>query len=284
MRSGHPVTHRIALHPNFHVAHSKLASPECTDSDGRHRLGKMVKKCEHCKALFWAEEKVRVGTPLQMRHRMHSAQRISFCGTVLPWLAHIASTTRLSMLMLPHDLSVCICALQLKSSAARPRFGMCCRHGKVKLPPPRQLPQPLLDLLRERDPHSQEFLAHTRAYNSAFQLASHVYDDPDAGHRGQRRPALPSSFRIQGRPAHLLGLLLPDAGKEPAFAQIYCSDPDYDAQVVRRMRVTGTREGRLMRRLQDMLYECNPWVQTFSRAAQLDVPDLRLVLHDKKGW
>ena len=26
------------------------------------------------------------------------------------------------------------------------------------------------------------------------------------------------------------------------------------------------------------------WVQTFSRAAQLDAPDLRLVLHDKKNW
>ena len=185
------------------------------------------------------------------------------------------------MSVLPNDLSVRICALQLKeSSEGQPSFGMCCHHGKVKLPLPRQLPQPLLDLLREQHPASKEFLTHVRAYNSAFQLASHVYKDPD---QGQRRAALPSNFRIQGRPCHLIGSLLPDEGSPPKFAQIYCSDLTYDAQVLRRMQVTGTREAGLMRHLQDMLYQCNPLVQTFCRAAQLDVPDLRLVLHDNRG-
>ena len=154
--------------------------------------------------------------------------------------------------MLPYDLSVCIRALQVGKVQGRPIFGMCCRHGKVKLPPPRELPQPLQDLLRERDPDSKEFLTNARAYNSAFQLASHVYKDPD---QGQRRSALSSSFRIQGRPGHLIGPLLPDEGSAPVFAQIYCSDPNYDAQVLRRMQVTGTKEARLTRRLQDMLYQ-----------------------------
>ena len=38
-----------------------------------------------------------------------------------------------------------------------------------------------------------------------------------------------------------------------------------------------------MRRLQDMLYQCNDLVQTFRRAARLDVPDLCWVLHKSKG-
>ena len=71
------MTRSIALHPNFHVAHSKLASPECTDSDGRHRLGKMDEECKRCKALFWAEGKVRVGTPVQRCLPLHNAQCIS---------------------------------------------------------------------------------------------------------------------------------------------------------------------------------------------------------------
>ena len=185
------------------------------------------------------------------------------------------------MLLLYHNLSVCIWALQLKEgSEGRPSFGMCCHHGRVQLPPPRELPRLLRNLLIEEDQHSKEFLTNVRAYNSAFQLASHVYTNPD---QGQRRAALPSSFRIQGRPCHLIGSLLPDADQPPVFAQIYCSDPNYDHQVLRRMQVTENTEAILMRRLQDMLYECNMLVQTFFRAAQLDVPDLHLVLHENKG-
>ena len=208
-----------------------------------------------------------------------STHTASFLARVLDQQAHDASTAMRSMLMLPHDQRVCIWALQVEKSEGRLLFGMCCHHGNVKLPPPRQLPQPLLDLLMERDPQGKEFLANARAYNSAFQLASHVYNDPD---RGQRRSGFPGSFRIQGRRCHLIGPLLPD-GDSPVFAQVYCSDPDYNAQVLRRMDVTGTKEAHLMRRLQDMLYQCNQLVQTFHSAARLNAPDLRLVLHESKG-
>ena len=233
--------------PTFTWLHSKLASPECTDSEGRHRLGKLLRNVSTARPCSGLKKRC-AWAPLYrgaFEGRMHNA---SLSVGVLLWLAHDASTARLRV-RISHDLSVCIWALQLKSSGARPRFGMCCHHGKVKLPPPHQLPQPLLDLLRGRDLASEQFLPHWRAYNSPLPLASHVYQEPDAGHWGQHRPALPSSFRIQGHPAHLIGPLLPDAGSHPVFVKIYCSDLDYDAQVLRRMQVTRTLEARLMRRL-----------------------------------
>ena len=73
---------------------------------------------------------------MHFKGRMHSA---SLLAGALQQYAHDASrrtTARQSTLMLPHDLSICICALQLKRSEGRPNFGKCCLHGKVKLLPP----------------------------------------------------------------------------------------------------------------------------------------------------
>ena len=50
--------------------------------------------------------------------------------------------------------------------------GMCCSNGKVKLPPLKVPPEPLLSYLSGSTADSKHFLKNVRAYNSSFQMTS----------------------------------------------------------------------------------------------------------------
>lgn len=55
---------------------------------------------------------------------------------------------------------------------ANPGFGMCCNHGKVRLPPLQPTPPFLQQLLTANTPAAKHFRANIRVYNSMFQMAS----------------------------------------------------------------------------------------------------------------
>ena len=61
---------------------------------------------------------------------------------------------------------------QTSGTSAEPGFGMCCNHGKVKLPPLQPTPPFLQQLLTTNTPAAKHFRANIRVYNSIFQMPS----------------------------------------------------------------------------------------------------------------
>jgi hypothetical protein len=79
------------------------------------------------------------------------------------------------------------------SSKSHPKFGMCCEHGKVKLPPLRVPPLPLFHLFTENSSAAKEFRQNIVQYNAALAFTSMgVNVDRSVIGRG------PPVFRIHG--------------------------------------------------------------------------------------
>ena len=96
----------------------------------------------------------------------------------------------------------------------------------------------------------------------------------------------PPVFKISGSMYHLSPNVLPEPGEEPKFAQIYVYDREQ--QVDARLRHTNQPKlinKKLLGNLQDMLKECNYYVQQFQAAANIfasrPTEDLRLVMKSK---
>ena len=99
--------------------------------------------------------------------------------------------------------------------------GLCCKKGKVNLPPFPDPPEPLFSLYNRTHPKHNEFFDHIRIYNSLFQLASSSATPP-----ADIAPDVTVfNFTICGRVHHRMGPLLPPQSQQPKFAQIYMLDP-----------------------------------------------------------
>ena len=110
------------------------------------------------------------------------------------------------------------------SSVTRPRFGICCLHGKINLAIPRPPPAELLALLTNRDPSnetSNNFHTNIRAYNSMFAFASiQANYEPQLANGSNGVP----TFRVNGTMYHVLGSLRAAEHVDARFAQIYFAD------------------------------------------------------------
>ncbi|KAI9484540.1 hypothetical protein BDB00DRAFT_878740 [Zychaea mexicana] len=110
------------------------------------------------------------------------------------------------------------------SSLLRPRFGICCTHGKIRLPLPRAPPAPLYDLLIHYDSTERvavDFHTNIRAYSNLFAFASiHTNWDYDlaSGRNGV------STFQNNGTMYHCLGSLRAPETAQAQFAQIYFAE------------------------------------------------------------
>ena len=146
-------------------------------------------------------------------------------------------------------------------------FGTCCNHGKVVLPPRRELWEPLNSLMNGSHAQSRHFLSNIRAYNCALQLAS-------SGAHFERLPRGVTALRVSGEVYFQLGPLQPQQGSLPKFAQLYIYDPAGDpntaatSEVDRRMAAfqgAGLRRD-LLQELQDGMHRHNSLVQLFQGA------------------
>ena len=93
------------------------------------------------------------------------------------------------------------------------------------------------------------------------------------------------TFRIQGQLCHLIGSLLPLPGNQPAFSQIYIYDSDPMQQAQHRMsHHHDLLNVNIVLSLQAMLYQYNPYIETFlttnERLAQNANISLRIKLVD----
>ena len=73
--------------------------------------------------------------------------------------------------------------------------GMCCKNGRVSLPPLRTLPDCLTELLDGVTEDSRHFLENIRRYNNAFSMTSF-------GHTAVTQRGWNPSFIIQGQVHH----------------------------------------------------------------------------------
>ncbi|KAF8210621.1 hypothetical protein K438DRAFT_1571029, partial [Mycena galopus ATCC 62051] len=104
-----------------------------------------------------------------------------------------------------------------KSTVNQPVFGTCCLEGKVDLLPIQAPPRDLLELFDDTSNYSHDFLQNIRAYNAAFALAS-LGVTVDTRINNDHGPYV---FKIQGALYHKFGSLLPEAGHDPSYAQLY---------------------------------------------------------------
>jgi hypothetical protein len=76
------------------------------------------------------------------------------------------------------------------------KFTQCCRKGKVILPPPKECPAPLAQLMQKNHPKAKAFMRKNQDYNSAHAFASMAASISSPPGRG------PYCFRIHGQVYH----------------------------------------------------------------------------------
>ena len=113
--------------------------------------------------------------------------------------------------------------------------GFCCKDGKVndvpRIPAP---PEELLTLFSNEDQRSKQFLGNIRQYNQAFQVRRSFNKKKSIGNflffvfqmtsiktKFCIEPGFMPTVKIEGQLSHLIGSMLPSAGVEPKFLQIY---------------------------------------------------------------
>ena len=108
------------------------------------------------------------------------------------------------------------------SSQASPSFSVCCAGGKVNLPPLLKPPPYLLYLYTSPNSDATLFRKNIRGYNNILACTSF---GANINKKFQGKGI--SNFQIHGQVYHCIGLLLPNDGDQPTFAQLYIYDTEY---------------------------------------------------------
>lgn len=108
---------------------------------------------------------------------------------------------------------------------ANPTFSICCRNGQVKLPPERQ-PPPFLANLLSGGPRTSHYKKLIRIYNSLFAFTSLGGKVDNKINRGRA----PYTFKLQGQNYHLIGSICPVNGETPKYCQLYVYDTDNEVE------------------------------------------------------
>nr|GEV90231.1 hypothetical protein [Tanacetum cinerariifolium] len=111
--------------------------------------------------------------------------------------------------------------------------GACGAVFKVMLLKCKDAPQALLDLYRNNDSISKNFLKNIRTYNMMFSFTSMGGKFDHSINRGNARYC----FRLYGQNYHNYGSLLPLESSTPKFAQLYIYDTENEVQ----NRISGLR-------------------------------------------
>nr|XP_025876435.1 uncharacterized protein LOC112936582 [Oryza sativa Japonica Group] len=154
----------------------------------------------------------------------------------------------------------------LHSTVKQPSFGLCCKQGKVALPPLKEQPPYLTSLLTRDGGRSTNYQQNIRSYNSMFAFTSMggtVDRKINNGHG-------PYIFRLNGQNHHHIGTLLPEGSNKPRFQQLYVYDTENEIE----NRIEASKSGasnapldqKTIASLLKMLDENNTLAQTFRMA------------------
>ncbi|XP_075451755.1 uncharacterized protein LOC142492724 [Ascaphus truei] len=139
--------------------------------------------------------------------------------------------------------------------------GMCCRNGKILLPPIQQTPNELLSYMSGTTSESKHFLQNIRKYNSCFQMTSFGATSVIKQHGFQ------STFKVQGQVYHRAGSLLPLPNENPKFLQIYFMG-DEEQEADQRCHYIPNIRRDIVLSLQKMLHQHNHLINTFKTSLE----------------
>mgnify|MGYP003702294039 CR=1 FL=1 len=150
----------------------------------------------------------------------------------------------------------------------QPSFGLCCKQGKVALPPLKEPPHFLSSLLARDGGTSENYQQNIRSYNSMFAFTSMG----GAVDRKINKGRGPYVFRLNGQNYHHIGTLLPKSSNKPRFQQLYIYDTENEIKNRIEASRSGTRNASLDEKtiagLLTMLDENNTLAQTFRMARE----------------
>ncbi|CAF1918954.1 unnamed protein product [Brassica napus] len=141
------------------------------------------------------------------------------------------------------------------------QFSICCQQGRVRLPPVREAPSPLKELLQ-----SNKFRPNIRVANSllAFTSMGANVDHSVTGTSG------PFTYRVNGHVIHRIGSLLPDDGALPEYLQLYIFDTDNELENRKRAFTQGSSSlaipDSIIVQLIEMMDKHNHLAKTFRHA------------------
>ena len=114
------------------------------------------------------------------------------------------------------------------------REGMCCRNGRVQLPPLLQPPLLLMALLTMQHRQARHFRDHIRVYNAAVNMASSTVKTLKQFDSGIE------VLRVNAMVGHRMGTLYPPACRRPVCAQVYVLDSA--SQLEARLQLSWARD------------------------------------------
>ena len=148
------------------------------------------------------------------------------------------------------------------SSQTFPSFPVCCAGGKVSLPPLLRPPSYLMDLYTSSNSDAVSFQKNIRGYNNLLACTSF---GTNVSNEFQKQGI--SNFRIHGQVYHRIGSLLPEDGCSPTFAQLYIYDTEHENE--NRHNIMHDLDNDILRHLQNMLDEYNPYIQSFRQVRDI---------------
>ena len=163
----------------------------------------------------------------------------------------------------------------LRCSAERPTI--CCGGGQVKLPILLDPPEPLKTLLTEQTGQGRHFRQNIRKYNSAFTMAS-LEANIDMRFTKGPIPGGPHQFRVSGNLYHRMGPLTPGEDQPPRFARVYILETEDQLKAWQGLPLSSELREDLLRQLGAMLNTHNAYVQVFQHAAELEFPNVTILL------
>ena len=122
-------------------------------------------------------------------------------------------------------------AIRGQSNQESKQFSLCCQKGRVRLPPVREPPSPLLELLE-----SPSFKPHIRVANSLLDFTS-MGANVDSSVTGTPGPF---TFRVHGQIIHRIGSMLPEDGNDPEYLQLYIFDTENELRNRKRALTDGS--------------------------------------------
>ena len=142
------------------------------------------------------------------------------------------------------------------------KFTQCCRKGKVILPPPKECPAPLAQLMQNNHPKAKSFMKKIRTYNSAHAFASMEASISSPPGRG------PYCFRIHGQVYHNTTPM--DVDKiNPKYADLYFMDAAQALEFRAHSEVNAGCCRDLMEEIDAMLREKNPYAAVYKMMRQV---------------
>ncbi|GJQ95107.1 hypothetical protein Tco_0006246 [Tanacetum coccineum] len=155
--------------------------------------------------------------------------------------------------------------LKVYSPNGRTKYNRCCRGGQVNLPHPREAPEIIKELFKDK-----HFMENIRAYNMMFAMTSFGDKVDDSVNNGSG----PYVFKVAGQISHWMGSLCPPSDQNTRFLQMYIYDTNNE--VSNRLRYFGGGEyGDLKPEIGETLIQFKTIYNSGNRM-RFDAPDSRL--------